>query len=79
MKAVYKIKDARMPNLGTILNVEAFLKKADSATIPDIKNGLEKKIMHQTLKLTLAYLWESKKIEYTPAGIKWIFEDKKDG
>ena len=70
----FNIKDGRFPNLGSILMVEEILKKADSAvSIAEIKRRLPKKIMHQTLKIILAYLWESRKIEYTPEGIKWVF------
>jgi hypothetical protein len=72
-----KVKDARMPNLSTILMIEDIMKKSKSPiSIPELKNAVPKMVMHQTLKIALAYLWESKKIEYTPQGIRWIFEKR---
>lgn len=63
----------RMPNLATILMVEKTLKRSLRAvSIPQLKKILPRQVMHQTLKITLAYLWKSKKIEYTPDGIKVI-------
>jgi len=71
-------KKERQPNLGTILMIENFLKKQSAPiSVPQIKKGLPKQVMHQTLKIILQYLWDSKKIEYTPDGIKYIFEAKK--
>ncbi len=71
------IKNARMPNLSTIIMVEEFLKKSKRPhTIAEIRAGLSKQVMHQTLKLILSYLWESRKIEYTPNGIIWVFKGK---
>ena len=71
-----KEEKVRQPNLGTILMVESFLKKQKApVSVPDIKRGLPKQVMHQTLKIVLSYLWNSKKIEYTPDGIKWVFNE----
>ena len=67
-------KRVRQPNLGTILMVESILKKQDSAiSLPNLKRALPRQVMHQTLKVILSYLWESKKIEYTPDGVRWVF------
>lgn len=67
----------RLPNLGTILMIEDFLKKQKKAvSVAGIRKKLPKQVMHQTLKIALSYLWESKKIEYTPDGIKWVFEER---
>jgi hypothetical protein len=76
MNNKFNIKDGRLPNLGTILMVENTIKKQKTTTIPKIKNSLKKQVMHQTLKIILSYLWESKKIEYTPEGIKWMFKER---
>jgi len=73
-----KTKRERLPTLGTILMVESFLSKQKNViSIPHIKRGLPKKVMHQTLKILLSYLWKSKKIEYTPEGIIWVFKNEK--
>ncbi len=72
-----KVKHARSPNLATIRMVESFLKsQKQPVSIPSLKKGIPKQVMHQTLKLILQYLWESKKIEYTPEGIIWVFEER---
>jgi adenine/guanine phosphoribosyltransferase-like PRPP-binding protein len=72
-----EVKDARLPNLSTILMVEDVLKKSKTLlSIPDIKKSLPKQVMHQTLKITLKYLWQSKKVEYLPEGIKWTFRER---
>ena len=76
MNPKFNIKNGRLPNLGTILMVEDVIKKQKTTTIPKIKNSLKKQVMHQTLKIILTYLWESKKIEYTPRGIEWIFKER---
>lgn len=73
----FSVKNGRLPNLGTILMVENFIsRQKKSITISKIKKGLEKQVMHQTLKIILAYLWESRKIEYVPEGLKWIQEKR---
>ena len=73
-----RVKHSRLPNLSTIIMVEDFLKETDKeVSLPEIKIGLKKQVMHQTLKIVLEYLWKGKKIEYTPKGIKWTFEERK--
>jgi hypothetical protein len=65
----------RMPTLSTILMVEKALQKSHRPLpIPRLKEELPKQVMHQTLLIILEYLWDSKKIEYTPGGIRWIFK-----
>jgi len=72
-KKHHKIK--RYPNLNTVLMVEDFLKEHRDIPISmaDIKKKLPKKVMHQTLKIILEYLWRSGKIIYGPKGIQWIY------
>ena len=67
----------RYPNLNTVLMVEDFLKKNRDIPmkISDIRKGLPKQVMHQTLKLILEYLWRSGKIIYGSKGIQWIYEE----
>ncbi len=67
----------RYPNLSTILMVENILKKHQDTPlkISEIKNLLPKKVMHQTLKIILIYLWKSGKIIYGPKGIQWIYSE----
>ena len=63
----------RNPKLSTILMVEGFLQENQDRPmkLAEIKRQLPKKMMHRTLKVTLEYLWQSKKIEYGPEGIQW--------
>ncbi len=62
-----------MPTLATILMVEDLLKhQSKPISLSNIRKKLPKQVMHQTLKVILSYLWQSKKIEYTPEGIRWI-------
>ena len=74
-KEDHKIK--RYPNLNTVLMVEDFLKahRDMPLKISDIKKQLPKKIMHETLKVVLEYLWKSGKIFYGPKGIQWIYSE----
>ncbi|MFT4313434.1 MAG: hypothetical protein ACMXYA_03420 [Candidatus Woesearchaeota archaeon] len=68
-------KGMRYPNLSTVLMVEDYLKEhADiPITMAKLRKELPKKVMHQTLKLILQYLWQSGKILYGPKGIQWIY------
>lgn len=70
-------KTKRYPNLNTVMKVEDFLKEHQDLPlkISEIKNKLPKKIMHQTLKIVLEYLWRSGKIIYGPKGIQWIYAE----
>lgn len=67
----------RYPNLNTVLMVENLLRKYSDLPlkISEIKKKLPKKIMHQTLKIILEYLWKSGKIIYGPKGIQWIYSE----
>ncbi len=68
----------RMPNLATVLMVERVLRKGKSPIkIPGLKKSLSRQVMHGTLQQILKYLWESKKVEYTPDGIIWVFESRR--
>lgn len=67
---------ARSPTLETILMVEDTLKHSHSElSIPELKRKLPKKVMHQTLKVILHYLWKSGKMIYTPKGMHWIHKE----
>ena len=70
-------KKKRYPNLNTVLMVETFLKKHSDMPmkISDIKKKLPRKVMHETLKLILEYLWKSGKIIYGPRGMQWIYTE----
>ena len=74
-KGRYQTK--RYPNLNTVLMVEDFLKEHRDfpLKISDIKKQLPKKVMHQTLKIVLEYLWKGGKIIYGPKGIQWIYTE----
>ena len=65
----------RYPNLNTVLMIEDFLQEHEDMpmSIAKIKKGLPKKVMHQTLLLTLEYLWRSGKIIYGPRGVQWTY------
>jgi len=68
------------PNLNTVLMVEEFLKKNSDKPmkISQIKEGLPKKIMHQTLLQILNYLQVSGKIIIGTKGVLWIFTERKE-
>lgn len=68
-------KTFRYPNLNTVLMVEDFLESHRDMPmkISELKSKLPKKVMHQTLKVILEYLWISGKIIYGPKGIQWIY------
>ena len=55
--------------------VENYLEKHRDIPIPlaKLKKELPKQVMHQTLKLTIAYLWKGGKIIIGPKGIQWIY------
>ena len=74
-KKDHKIK--RYPNLITVLMVEDFLKKNRDMPIKiaELKQRLPKQVMHQTLKITLEYLFRSGKIIYGPKGVQWIYAE----
>ena len=70
-------KIRRYPNLNTVLMVEDFLKQHSDAPvkISELKSGLPRQVMHQTLKVILEYLFRSGKIIYGPRGIQWIYAE----
>ena len=55
--------------------VEEFLQNNRDLPIKivEIKKGLPKQVMHQTLRVILDYLWKSGKIIFGPRGIQWIY------
>ncbi|MFH1359239.1 MAG: hypothetical protein ABIH37_05095 [archaeon] len=73
----YKITPKRYPNLNTVLMVEDFLRENSDIPIKisELKEKLPKKVMHQTLKIILVYLWKSGKIIYGPKGVQWIYSE----
>lgn len=70
-----KIK--RYPNLNTVLMVEDFLRERRDIPIKisELKRGMPKQVMHQTLKIILEYLFRSGKIIYGPKGVQWIYSE----
>jgi len=70
-------KVIRYPNLNTVLMVENFFKKHSDMPIKisELKERLPKKVMHQTLKIILEYLFISGKIMYGPKGVQWIYSE----
>lgn len=70
-------KTIRYPNLNTVLMVEDFLKEHRDIPlkISEIKEKLQKQVMHQTLKIILEYLFRSGKIMYGPRGVQWIYSE----
>ena len=69
----------RYPNLNTILMVEDLLKKNRHIPLKlsELKKFLPRKVMHQTLKIILEYLWKSGKIIFGPKGVQWIYSEPK--
>ena len=67
----------RYPNLSTVLMVEDVLKENSDMPmkLSELKKKLPKQVMHQTLKIILAYLFKSGKIIYGPRGIQWIYSE----
>ena len=69
-----ELKVIHYPSLKTVLMVEETLKKAElTMTREELKRGLPKKVMHQTLNIILNYLEESGKIMDGRKGILWIY------
>jgi hypothetical protein len=76
-----QIKDnIRYPNLSTVLMIENYLREHRDTPIntSTLKEKLPKKIMHNTLKLALDYLYISKKIIYGPKGFQWTYEEPEE-
>ncbi len=74
------IDNVRYPNLSTILMIENYLRvhKDVPINMSALKEKLPKKIMHNTLKIALDYLYVSGKIIYGPKGFQWTYEEPKD-
>jgi len=57
---------------------EAVRKAKEVLTIAELKRRLPRQVNHNTLKVILAYLQRSGKVEFTPYGVVWIFMPKED-
>lgn len=67
------------PTLATVQMVEGTIREAKQViTVAELKRRLPRKVNHNTLKVILAYLQASGKIEFTPNGVVWIFMPKED-
>ena len=74
-----KQRTLHSPTLDTVQMVEETVKKAKQViTVAELKRKLPRKVNHNTLKVILAYLQKSGKIEFTPDGAVWIFLPKED-
>jgi len=72
-------KTEHSPTLETVLMVEDTVRKAKGVlAVAELKRRLPRKVNHNTLKLILAYLQRSGKIEFTPDGVVWIFMPLED-
>jgi len=72
-------KPVHSPTLDTVQMVEDIIREAkEVVSIAEVKRRLPRKVNHNTLKVILAYLQKSGKIEFTPDGIVWIFMPKED-
>jgi len=76
---IHKQRDMHSPTLDTVLMVEEAVRKAKEVlTIAELKRRLPRQVNHNTLKVILAYLQRSGKVEFTPYGVVWIFMPKED-
>ncbi len=67
------------PTLDTVQMVEDTIRQAKQVlSVAELKRELPRKVNHNTLKVILAYLQTSGKIEFTPDGVVWIFMPKED-
>ena len=67
------------PTLDTVLMVEETIRSAKEVlTFAELKRRLPRQVNHNTLKVVVAYLQKSGKIEFTPYGVVWIFAPKED-
>lgn len=72
-------KALHSPTLETVQMVEGTIKKAKQViSLAELKRRLPRKVNHNTLKVILAYLQKSGKVEFTPDGVVWIFMPKED-
>lgn len=67
------------PTLDTVQMVENTIREAKEVlSIAELKRRLPRQVNHNTLKVILAYLQQSGKIEFTPDGVVWIFAPRED-
>lgn len=67
------------PTLDTVQMVEKIIRNAKEViNVAELKRRLPKQVNHNTLKIILAYLQKSGKIEFTPDGVVWIFMPRED-
>jgi hypothetical protein len=72
-------KAEHSPTLDTVQMVEDTIREAKQVvSVAELKRKLPRKVNHNTLKVILAYLQKSGKIEFTPDGVVWIFMPKED-
>lgn len=72
-------KAEHSPTLATVQMVEDTIRDAKEVlSVAELKRRLPRKVNHNTLKVILAYLQESGKIEFTLNGVVWIFMPKED-
>ena len=76
---IHKPIEVHSPTLETVLMVEETVRKAKEVlTLAVLKRRLPRQVNHNTLKVILAYLQHSGKVEFTPYGVVWIFIPKED-
>lgn len=79
MPMLVERRQTHSPTLDTIQMVEETIREAKEVlTIAELKRRLPRKVNHNTLKVILAYLQQSGKIEFTPDGVVWIFLPSED-
>ena len=67
------------PTLETVQMVETTVRDAKEVIkVAELKRRLPRQVNHNTLKVILAYLQQSGKIEFTPNGVVWIFMPRED-
>ncbi|MBS3147992.1 hypothetical protein J4219_03855 [Candidatus Woesearchaeota archaeon] len=72
-------KPIHSPTLDTVQMVEDTIRDAKEVlSVAELKRLLPRKVNHNTLKVILAYLQKSGKVEFTPDGVVWIFAPKED-
>ena len=74
-----RTKGVHSPTLDTVQMVEEIVCAAKEViSVAELKRRLPRKVHHDTLKVILAYLQKSGKVEFTPDGVVWIFMPKED-
>lgn len=72
-------KQAHSPTLDTVQMVEETVRRAKGViNIAELKRRLPRKVNHNTLKVILAYLQRSGKIEFALNGVVWVFMPRED-